>query len=123
MNIRGLSGAEGQKWFLRMETFMISFALTLPQPVYPSRGKGHSGGNGTWRLADGGRVRFDNYQVKYIYDPYGLRTRIAYNQSGPQAGQRVKVTEPGGRCLWFIYGDQNHGFDQGTEWGDWTPGC
>ena len=82
----------------------------------------HSGGNGTWRLADGGRVRFDNYQVKYIDDPYGQRTRIAYinDVHDPKNGQRVKVTEPGGRCLWFIYGDQNHGFDQGIEWGDWT---
>ena len=75
-----------------------------------------SPGTGTWRLADGGRVRFENYKVTYIDDPYGMRTRIAYNQSGPQAGQRVKVTEPGGRCLWFIYGEQN----QGNTWGDGT---
>jgi RHS repeat-associated protein len=60
--------------------------------------------------------------VKYIDDPYGQRTRIAYvnDVHDPKNGQRVKVTEPGGRCLWFIYGDQNHGFDQGIEWGDWT---
>jgi RHS repeat-associated protein len=75
-----------------------------------------SAGTGTWRLADGGRVHFDNYSVTYIEDPFGQRTRIAYNQSGPQIGQRVKVTEPGGRCLWFIYGDQN----QGNGWGDGT---
>jgi len=59
---------------------------------------------GTWRLADGGKVVFSGSHVTDIYDPYGLRTRIAYNTSGPQAGERVKVTEPGGRCLWFIYG-------------------
>ena len=63
-----------------------------------------SPGTGTWRLADGGRVHFDTWRVTYIEDPYGQRTRIAYNSSGPQAGERVKVTEPGGRCLWFIYG-------------------
>jgi YD repeat-containing protein len=79
-----------------------------------------SPGTGTWRLADGGRVHFDNWRVTYIDDPYGLRTRIAYNQSGSQAGQLVKVTEPGGRCLWFIYGDQNQGTYQGIAWGDGT---
>jgi hypothetical protein len=79
-----------------------------------------SAGTGTWRLADGGRVHFDNYSVTYIEDPFGQRTRIAYNQSGPQIGQRVKVTEPGGRCLWFIYGDQNQGQYQGQQWGDGT---
>jgi RHS repeat-associated protein len=73
-------------------------------------------GTGTWRLADGGKVVFSRYRVTDIYDPYGFRTMIAYDANG----QRVKVTEPGGRCLWFIYGDQNHGIDQGTQWGDWT---
>jgi RHS repeat-associated protein len=68
-----------------------------------------SPGTGTWRLADGGRVHFDSWHVTYIEDPYGLRTRIAYihDQNSPQNGQRVKVTEPGGRCLWFIYGDHD----------------
>jgi len=75
-----------------------------------------STGTGTWRLADGGRVHFQGYLVTYIEDPYGLRTKIAYDGSG----RRVKVTEPGGRCLWFIYGTQNHGIDAGREWGDWT---
>jgi len=65
-----------------------------------------------WRLADGGRVVFTGGRVTDIYDPYGLRTRIAYNAGG----ERVKVTEPGGRCLWFIYGTRN----QGNGWGDGT---
>src|SRR5262249_12505895 len=64
---------------------------------------GHPGGNGTWRLADGGKVVFSGGRVTDIYDPYGQRTRIAYDAGG----QRVKVTEPGGRCLWFIYSDQD----------------
>jgi YD repeat-containing protein len=59
--------------------------------------------NGTWRLADGGKVVFSGGRVSDIYDPYGQRTRIAYDGSG----QRVKVTEPGGRCLWFTYSDQD----------------
>lgn len=60
--------------------------------------------NGTiWRLADGGKVVFSSGRVSDIYDPYGQRTRIAYDGSG----QRVKVTEPGGRCLWFTYGNQD----------------
>ena len=71
---------------------------------------------GTWRLADGGKIVFSGGHVTDIYDPYGQRTRIAYNATGPQAGERVKVTEPGGRCLWFIYGTQN----QGNGWGDGT---
>ncbi len=76
----------------------------------------HSNG-GTWRLADGGKVVFSgSHDVTDIYDPYGQRTRIAYNSSGPQIGERVKVTEPGGRCLWFIYGTRN----QGSGWGDGT---
>jgi RHS repeat-associated protein len=75
----------------------------------------HSNG-GTWRLADGGKVVFSGGHVTDIYDPYGLRTRIAYNTSGSQIGERVKVTEPGGRCLWFIYGERN----QGNGWGDGT---
>jgi YD repeat-containing protein len=60
--------------------------------------------NGTiWRLADGGKVVFSGGRVSDIYDPYGQRTRIAYDANG----QRVKVTEPGGRCLWFIYSNQD----------------
>lgn len=74
-------------------------------------------GTGTWRLADGGKVVFNgdgdhSFKVTDIYDPYGQRTRIAYDANG----QRVKVTEPGGRCLWFIYGTRN----QGPGWGDGT---
>jgi RHS repeat-associated protein len=59
--------------------------------------------NGTWRLADGGKVVFSGGRVTDIYDPYGQRTRIAYDATG----QRVKVTEPGGRCLWFTYSNQD----------------
>jgi RHS repeat-associated protein len=75
---------------------------------------------GTWRLSDGGKVVLSAGRATDIYDPNGLRTRIAYNTSGPQIGQRVKVTEPGGRCLWFIYGTQNQGTTQGIPWGDGT---
>jgi RHS repeat-associated protein len=81
-----------------------------PSPTPPPGGR-------VWRLADGGRITFDaNNRVTDIYDPYGQRTRIAYYTSGSQIGQRAKVTEPGGRCLWFIYGTQN----QGNGWGDGT---
>jgi RHS repeat-associated protein len=55
--------------------------------------------NGTWRLADGGKVFFVYGRVTYIDDPYGLRTTITYVN-----GQRTKVTEPGGRYLQFFYG-------------------
>jgi RHS repeat-associated protein len=60
----------------------------------------HSPSGGTWRLADGGKVIFSGGHVTDIYDPYGLRTTIAYDANG----QRVRVTEPGGRYLQFIYG-------------------
>jgi RHS repeat-associated protein len=56
-------------------------------------------GTAAWRLADGGRVIFVNGIVTYIDDPYGLRTTIAWDNNGQR-----KVTEPGGRCLWFTYG-------------------
>jgi RHS repeat-associated protein len=56
--------------------------------------------NGTWRLADGGKVIFVNGRVTYIDDPYGLRTTIFYDGNG----RRWKVQEPGGRYLQFIYG-------------------
>jgi RHS repeat-associated protein len=74
--------------------------------------QGQHANGGIWRLADGGKVVFSGGHVTDIYDPYGLRTRIAYNLTGPQVGERVKITEPGGRCLWFIYGDQ----DQDGTW-------
>ena len=91
---------------------------TCGPPVGVSEGweGSHSDAAGTWRLADGGKVVFFGGHVTDIYDPYGQRTRIAYNTSGTQIWERVKVTEPGGRCLWFIYGTQN----QGTGWGDGT---
>jgi RHS repeat-associated protein len=69
----------------------------------------HSSSSGTWRLADGGKVIFSGGKVTNIYDPYGLRTRIAYDGNG----QLVKVTEPGGRCLWFVYGPETD--DDGTK--------
>ena len=69
--------------------------------------------NGTWRLADGGQVVFSGGRVTDIYDPYALRTRIAYDGNG----QRVKVTEPGGRCLWFTYSDQDQ---DGTKLLTWV---
>ena len=60
----------------------------------------HSSGSGTWRLADGGKVIFENSRVIYIDDPYGQRTTIEYDGNW----YRTKVTEPGGRYLKFIYG-------------------
>jgi RHS repeat-associated protein len=69
--------------------------------------------NGTWRLADGGKVVFSGGRVTDIYDPYSQRTRIAYDGSG----QRVKVTEPGGRCLWFTYSAQDQ---DGTKLLTWV---
>ena len=63
-------------------------------------------GTGTWRLADGGKVVFNgdgqhSGKVTDIYDPYGQRTTITYDDN---TGQRIQVTEPGGRYLKFIYG-------------------
>jgi RHS repeat-associated protein len=55
--------------------------------------------NGTWRLADGGKVIFVNGRVTYIDDPYGLRTTIYYDANG----RRWQVMEPGGRYLQFFY--------------------
>ncbi len=56
--------------------------------------------NGTWRLADGGRVHFSGGFADYIDDPYGQRTTIVRDESN-----RVwKVIEPGGRYLLFTYG-------------------
>ena len=65
----------------------------------------HDGSSGTWRLADGGKIVFNGDglhpgKVTDIYDPYGLRTIITYDNTG----QRTQVTEPGGRYLKFIYG-------------------
>ena len=58
-----------------------------------------SNGNGTFRLADGGRVVFQNHGVSSITDPYGLTTTITRD-----AYSRIwKVTEPGGRYLQFLY--------------------
>jgi RHS repeat-associated protein len=68
--------------------------------------------NGTWRLADGGTVVFSSGGLTDIYDPYGQRTRIAYDANG----QRVKVTEPGGRCLWFTYSDQDQDGSRLLTW-------
>jgi len=55
--------------------------------------------NGTWRLADGGKVIFVNGAAIYIDDPYGVRTTITYGPNGIS-----RVTEAGGRYLQFSYG-------------------
>ena len=55
--------------------------------------------NGTWRLADGGKLFFVNGTATYIDDPYGVRTTITYSN-----GQISRVTEEGGRYLSFFYG-------------------
>jgi hypothetical protein len=75
------------------------------QPVGVSEGwESHSGLNGTWRLADGGRVVFTNGGATSIIDPYGLTTTITYDQN---TGLRTRVTEPGGRYLAFTYGESD----------------
>jgi RHS repeat-associated protein len=55
--------------------------------------------SGDFRLADGGTVHFVNGRVTAIDDPYGQTTTITY------AGDLswMKVTEPGGRYLYFTY--------------------
>ena len=68
----------------------------------------HSSTDGTWRLADGGKVIFENSRATYVDDPYGMRTTIEYDGNG----YRTKVTEPGGRYLKFIYGPATD--DDGT---------
>jgi RHS repeat-associated protein len=58
-------------------------------------------GNGTFRMADGGRVVFLNHAVSSITDPYGLTTTITRDTFG----RTWKVIEPGTspRYLQFIY--------------------
>ena len=85
----------------------FSCGRRLVFPMVGMTGHGQHSQRWHWRLADGGKVVFSGFHVSDIYDPYGQRTRIAYNSSGPQIGQRVKVTEPGGRCLWFIMGAES----------------
>jgi RHS repeat-associated protein len=55
-------------------------------------------GNGRFRLADGGTVVFTGGGVSSIIDPYGQTTNITYGSNW------MRVTEPGGRYLHFIYG-------------------
>ena len=57
--------------------------------------------NGTWRLADGGKVVFTNGRAASIIDPYGQTTTITRD---PTTSEISRVTEPGGRYLKFIYG-------------------
>jgi YD repeat-containing protein len=65
----------------------------------PDGQNGTTVGTGTFRLADGGEVHFDNFRLTYINDPHGLRTTIT-----PDTLNRIgKVIEPGGRYLQFIY--------------------
>jgi RHS repeat-associated protein len=57
-------------------------------------------GGGTFRLSDGGKVVFDqNNRVTSIIDPYGQTTTITFAPNGSW----MKVTEPGGRYLYFTY--------------------
>ena len=57
-----------------------------------------SNGNGTFRLADGGTIVFQNHVATSIIDPYGQTITITY------AGFQIdRVTEPGGRYLQFTY--------------------
>jgi YD repeat-containing protein len=65
-------------------------------------------GNGGFRLADGGTVRFDQYgRANQIIDPYGQTTTIAYaDNANPPT---MRVTEPGSRYLLFTYGTTQNG--------------
>ena len=67
----------------------------------PPVGVSESWEGNDWRLADGGKVHFDNSlgRATYIEDPYGQRTTITYINS-----RTSQVTEPGGRYLSFFYG-------------------
>jgi hypothetical protein len=56
-------------------------------------------GNGTWRLADGGKVVFESHRPVQIIDPYGQTTTVAYATDNTW----MTVTEPGGRYLKFNY--------------------
>ena len=61
-------------------------------------------GNGSFRLADGGTVVFQNHRPSSIIDPNGQTTTITY------VGNSVllsRVTEPGGRYLQFTYSQIN----------------
>jgi YD repeat-containing protein len=73
----------------------------LPGPIAVSDGwETHpSYGNGTFRLADGGTVVFQNHRAASIIDPYGQTTTLSYNADGTLK----KVTEPGGRYLQFTF--------------------
>ena len=57
-------------------------------------------GNGTYRLADGGTIVFQNHRSTSIIDPYGLTRTLTYN---PNSGILIRITEPGGRYLQFTY--------------------
>ena len=58
----------------------------------------------TFRLADGGRVVFDGYgRASQVIDPYGQTTTITYDNVN---AAWMKVTEPGGRYLYFVYTHQ-----------------
>ena len=57
-------------------------------------------GNGTYRLADGGTIVFQNHRSTSIIDPYGLTKTLTYD---PNSGVLTRITEPGGRYLQFTY--------------------
>jgi RHS repeat-associated protein len=60
--------------------------------------------NGAFRLADGGTVVWDAFgRASQIIDPYGQTTTIQYDNTN---GAWMKVIEPGGRYLYFIYTHQ-----------------
>jgi RHS repeat-associated protein len=73
----------------------------LPGPLAVSDGwETHpSYGNGTFRLADGGTVVFQNHRASSIIDPYGQTITLTYDGTG----LLTTVTEPGQRYLQFTY--------------------
>ena len=65
---------------------------------------------GAFRLADGGTIVWQPFgtgqQVSQIIDPYGQITTITYDNVN---GAWMKVTEPGGRYLYFVFTQQPNG--------------
>src|SRR6266480_4836662 len=74
----GPGWAHEYSWHLPTSTKVVSphgavYDYLCAQPVGVSEGwETHSGLNGTWRLADGGKVVFTNARATSIIDPYGL---------------------------------------------------
>lgn len=113
------------------EGYVFPDGRTIPHPpildcpAYFGPAPIEEGWNGTnWVMADGGKIHLDGGhgwgynggQIDYIVgvaadqvtDPYGLVTTIEHDTSCTNCGKQnrlKKVTEPGGRYLFFTYHD------------------